>query len=119
MAPPVTSGTVEDIVAIIGEGAYLRLAEAMGGSQFYVARQLNDDHPITRALGRDAAALFAEHFHGLRLVLPVGAWRPRAIRALADEGAGADEIARRLKLSRSYVYKVLGQSGDTRQGQLF
>jgi DNA-binding transcriptional regulator LsrR (DeoR family) len=49
----------------------------------------------------------AEYFHGQNLVLPVGQWRRRAILALKDQGLTGDEIAARLKMSRSYVFDVL------------
>lgn len=101
------SELVDDLVAVIGEAGYLKLAEALGGSLFYVPRQPGPDHPITRAIGPRLAAQMGEYFHGQNLVLPVGQWRRRAVIALHAEGLTGDEIAARLKMSRSYVFDVL------------
>jgi hypothetical protein len=110
---------VDDLIALIGADGYLRLAEAMGGAMFHVPRQPGPDHPITLAIGADAAALVAANFHGLKITLPITEYRRRAIAALAAQGLSGDVIARQLRLPRSTVYRELTRRPDTRQLALF
>ena len=113
-APPI----VAELVAIIGEAGYLQLASETGGASFYVPRSPGADHIITRALGPKLAALVGEYFYGQTLVLPVKEWRRRSILALAETHSG-DEIAAKLRISRSYVYDVLAGARRHQQPGLF
>lgn len=90
----------------------------MAGSCFYVPRNPGADHAITQAVGPETAALIADYFHGRQLVLPVGFWRRRAIVQMGETLSG-DEIARQLRLSRSYVYEVLAEAKREREPDLF
>lgn len=113
-APPI----VGELIDVIGEAAYLQLAGAMGGASFYVPRHPGADHAITQAVGPATAALIGEYWHGQQLVLPVRQWRRRAILQLG-ETMSADDIARQLRLSRSYVYDVLAEAKRQREPGLF
>lgn len=119
MSQPRRFDLVDDLIALIGADNYLCLAEAMGGAMFHVPRQPGADHPITVAIGADAAAEVAANFHGLKITLPVSEYRRRAIAALAAQGLSGDAIARQLRLPRSTVYRELAAKPDTRQLALF
>lgn len=123
MSQPRRYDLVEDLIALIGADGYLRLAEAMGGAMFHVPRSPAADHAITAAIGPELAAIVADNFHGMKIVLPVTEYRRRAIAALADQGLSGDEIARLLRLPRSSVYRELARiaqaPADTRQLALF
>lgn len=119
MTAPRRFDQVDDLIALIGADGYLRLAEAMGGAMFHVPREPGPDHPITLAIGADAAAQVAANFHGLKITLPITEYRRRAIAALAAQQLSGDAIARRLHLPRSTVYRELARRPDTRQLALF
>lgn len=108
------SELLDAIIAVVGVDGYCALAMAFGGGKFYVPRWpaggLADDHPITLALGRTRAQAFCRHFAGSDIVLPLGPWRRRAVLDLHASGLTGDQIARQLRISRSWVYEVLSQA---------
>lgn len=111
--PPI----VAELIDVIGEAAYMQLATEVGGASFYVPRHPGPDHLITRAIGAEKAALVGEYFHGQQLQLSLRDWRKRSILALAPTLSG-DQIAARLRLSRSYVYEVLAAAQRRSGGDL-
>lgn len=120
-APPI----VAELIGVIGEAAYLKLEDRLGGAQIYVPRAPGPDHAITHAVGPAVAALIGDYMHGQQLLLPVGNWRRAQgkrgqIIAMAETMNG-DQIAARLKIARSWVYEVLAtaRATDDRQGKLF
>ncbi|WP_439532061.1 helix-turn-helix domain-containing protein [Polymorphobacter sp.] len=114
-----SSPVVAELIAVIGEEAYFELGRAAGGSMFYVPRHFPDGHWLVKAIGRTAAELLSEYFHGTYLVLPVREWRRFAIARLAERGFSGDTIARELRLSRSSVYEALAGARDQREPSLF
>lgn len=119
-APPI----VAELVGVIGAAAYRQLEDALGGSQIYVPRHPGPENLIVRAVGPETAAQICEYFHGQKLLLPVGSWRRRMRAQKAEilelgKHMSANEIARRLKVSRSWAYEVLRGTPDTRQLRMF
>lgn len=49
-----------ELVELIGEAAFVRLAEAFGGTRLYIPSKMPPDHPIVEAVGKDAAILLIE-----------------------------------------------------------
>lgn len=54
------SRPASELVELIGEAAFVRLAEAFGGTRLYVPAKMAADHPIVAAVGKDAAILMVE-----------------------------------------------------------
>ncbi len=113
-AAPRYSELLDELVAVVGHDGYCALAWAFGGGKFYVPRWpagtgLPANHPIVKALGPARAQIFCQHFAGSDIVLPLGAWRRRAVFDLQQRGLSADQIAGQLRISRSWVYEVLAE----------
>lgn len=98
---PMTS----DLMAILGEEAFLRLAAQFGGTELYVPSQLAEDHPIVAAIGLSLAQRLARFYAPTAIRVPL-ARRERAIR-LRKQGLSQREIARRLGMTESGIYKLL------------
>lgn len=119
-----SSELLDELVAVVGHDGYCALAWAFGGGKFYVPRWppeagLAASHPIVKALGAARARAFCDHFAGSDIVLPLGPWRRRAVLDLAAKDLSGDEIARQLRISRSWVYEVLAEARRERGPDLF
>ena len=102
---------LQELEAVIGLDGYCALAWAFGGGKFYVPRwPIPADHALVRALGPARAEAFCRHFAGSDIVLPLGPWRRRAVLDLAAQGLTGDQIARQLRISRSWVYEVIAEA---------
>jgi len=115
----VSSPLVSELIEVLGEDGYFELGRAMGGGLLYVPRQFPDGHWLVRAVGTQVASLLCEYWNGVYLVLPVQDWRRFALARLANLGLSGDEIARELRVSRSWVYETLAARHDARQSRLF
>ncbi len=115
-----SSDLLDEIVAVIGHDGYCALAWAFGGGKFYVPRwPVSADHAIVKALGPARAEAFCSHFAGSDIVLPLGPWRRRAVLDLKQQGLSGDQIARQLRISRSWVYEVLAEASRPPTPDLF
>ena len=92
-------GVLAEIAAVAGRTAALDLAMALGGSDRYVAHDAAErpDHPLTRALGSEAAAAVVGRFGGSTIYIPHA--RRALARHLAAQGVATNEIARTLGCS--------------------
>lgn len=111
---------LQELEAVIGQDGYCQLAWAFGGGKFYVPRwPVAADHPLVKALGPVKAEALCHHFAGSDIVLPLGPWRRRAVLDLAKKGLSGDQIARQLRISRSWVYEVIAEAGRAPAPDLF
>lgn len=102
--------TLADVEAVAGAEAARRLAEAFGGRRLYLPREPGPHHPISACLGHAAALELCRAIGGFPLDVPLGAGRRAEILRLKAEGLGPLEIQRRVKCSRSTVFKVLREA---------
>jgi hypothetical protein len=102
------------------EGARL-LAEAFGGRRLYIPRAPGEHHPITVALGQHRADQLAGAFHGVGIDIPMLAEKRSEIVRLDSIGMTRAGIAKELRCTERWVYKVLaeGPSSTPRQARLF
>ena len=98
------AGSVEALVALIGEVATIRLAEAYGGTRLYVPARLADDHPIASAVGMSAASVLSKAFASSSIRVPLA----RDLRAehYRQEGLSHARIAVRLGLTEGGVQSL-------------
>lgn len=63
---------IEDIGAIIGVSATMRLMALFGGTKLHIPKTIRADHPIAHVIGAAAAAQLATHFASEHIDLPEG-----------------------------------------------
>jgi hypothetical protein len=105
---------VENIARVIGAGATARLISTFGGGRVYIAKNPGPSDALARVIGGEAAGMLAAIFGGERIWFPndAGQVTRRQISLLRRRGSSISRIARELRLSERYVYKVLAQLRD-------
>jgi hypothetical protein len=105
-APP-----IDNIARVIGAGATARLISTFGGGRVYIAKNPRPEDVLVRVIGGEAAEMLGAIFGGERIWFPNGAGhlRRRRISLMRRRGSSISRIARELRLSERYVYKVLAQ----------
>lgn len=113
--------TTDNMRRILGDDGLDRLAEAFGGRRLYVPAAPGPHHPITVAIGADLARKLGEAFHGVDIDIPMLPRTRAEIRRLDALGWTRTRIARELRITERWVYKVLSAEEDltSRQGRLF
>lgn len=99
-----------DLVELIGEAAFVRLAEAFGGTRLYIPNKLGPDHEIVEAVGKDAAILLVERLAPDVIKVPL-AREIRARHYRARNWSNA-QIARALQITESGVEKLFRRVPD-------
>jgi hypothetical protein len=120
--PAASTGSVilDEIAEVIGEEAALRLARAFGGIELYVPAKVGHNHPITVAIGAEAAATLVEHYHGTEISIARTGERHHRVRALASTGRLTKKaIARETGYTERWVYKLLSDDEEGEQPDLF
>ena len=102
---------VDNIARIIGAGPTARLISNFGGGRVYIARRPGPADAVARVIGDDAANLLGTIFGGERVWFrnDVGHLTRKKIALLRHRGMSVARIARELRLTDRYVYKVLAE----------
>ena len=105
---------VDNIARVIGAGATARLISTFGGGRLYIAKNPRPADALVRVIGNEAAEMLGTIFGGERIWFPNGAGhlRRRRISLMRRRGSSVSRIARELRLSERYVYKVLAELRD-------
>ncbi len=105
---------VDNVARLIGAGPTARLISTFGGGRVYVAKNPGPADPVANVIGGEAAALLGSVFGGERIWFPndAGHLTRRRIVLMRQRGSSISRIARELRLSERYVYKVLAQVRD-------
>jgi DNA-binding transcriptional regulator LsrR (DeoR family) len=105
-----TSRPGPELATLIGEDAFVRLAEAFGGTRLYVPIGVTADHEIAKAVGLDAAKRLVERLAPDVVRVPLA----RELRARHYRAAGKSnaQIARKLGITESGVEKLFGRMPD-------
>lgn len=90
--------TLDQIGAVIGTSAALRLIAIFGGTNLYIPEAVTEDHPIARAIGLDAARKLSAVFAREQYDLPDGEdfhrlQRIRRVAGLLRAGVSPRDIA--------------------------
>lgn len=80
------SEQVEELAAMVGQPALWKLCAAFGGTKLYIPRMIPANHPIAEQIGVKAAALIAEHYHGITIDLPKAHLRRQRVLELVRSG---------------------------------
>lgn len=99
-----------ELETLIGEEAYIRLAEAFGGTPLYIPKRLDEDHEIAKAIGIDAARKLVDRLAPDVVMVPLA----REARALHYRATGDSntQIARKLGMSISGVERLFSRRPD-------
>lgn len=97
------------VAEVVGEEAADRLCEVLGGTRIYVPAAPGEHHPISVAVGAEAATLIAEHFHRTVLVLPKPKSRQERVLEMRKAGRPVREIALATGYTEGHVYALLAE----------
>lgn len=102
--------TTDELISLIGERAFVALAEAFGGRRLYVPGVIEGDHDIARAIGPDAARHLSERIAPDVIRVPLA----RDLRARHYRAAGLSNgaIATRLGITEPAVNKLFARMTD-------
>ncbi|MES2753137.1 MAG: hypothetical protein V4659_00565 [Pseudomonadota bacterium] len=95
---------------LIGEAAFVRLAEAFGGTRLFVPTKMSPAHAIAKAIGLPAANVLSSRLAPDVVRVPL-ARKERALQYRAT-GASNAAIARRLGITERAVEKLFGRNPD-------
>jgi len=96
--------------AVLGEEAFVRLCQALGGTRLYVPYKLPDGHDLVAAIGREAAERLSRAFAPALISLPL-ARRERALFYRA-RGLSNARIALKLGLTERGVSRLFSREAD-------
>jgi len=109
-ADPAPPSLYNQIVRSIGDNAADKLIADFGGRRLYILMAPGPDDQVTKSIGLVAALAMARVFGGDRLVIPLGSDQERRrarIIAMRADHLSIPRIARQLRCTERYVYKVL------------
>jgi len=109
-ADPAPPSLYNQIVRSIGDNAADKLIADFGGRRLYILMAPGPDDQVTKSIGLVAALAMARVFGGDRLVIPLGSDQERRrarIIAMRADHLSIPLIARQLRCTERYVYKVL------------
>lgn len=110
---------LDEIAGVVGEVAARNMAQRFGGISLNVPRAIGDHHPIAIALGRVAADQLAAWAGGSAIYIPKQAERRARVVELGERSLTRTQIARDTGYSERHVYRLLAESDDYRQPDLF
>jgi DNA-binding transcriptional regulator LsrR (DeoR family) len=93
-----------ELTELLGETAFLALAEAFGGRRLYVPTDIPADHKIAKAIGTGAAALLAKRKSPDMFCVPLA--RDLRARHYRAGGMSNGEIATRLGITEKGVERL-------------
>lgn len=105
------NGTLEDLGAVIGFSATIRLVSWYGGSTLNVPSEMRDAHPLNMIIGASAFKLLVEEWPGEAIKVPINAEyhesiRHRAVAALVAAGMVARDIGSVLYMTPRHVNRL-------------
>ncbi len=105
-----TSRPGPELATLIGEDAFVRLAETFGGTRLYVPIAVTADHEIAQAIGLDAARRLVDRLAPDVVKVPLA--RELRARHYRAEGKSNAQIARKIGITESGVEKLFRRMPD-------
>ena len=111
---------VRPVADLLGQGAFLRLLEAHGGTRVSIPAKVGEFDPLAVLLSLKAARRLVLAYGPAEIKLPLCKhWRARLLR---QQGHSYSEIGRRLMMNEQNVYRMLrspaGRASDPSARQL-
>lgn len=106
------NSTLDDVAAVIGFSATLRLSAWFGdGGNLYVPREVNEDHFLVRLIGLPAATALCKEWPGEHLSLPrIKSYeddlRRRMIGRMFEHKFSSREISTHMRMSERRVQQI-------------
>lgn len=96
-----------DLHDLLGEAAFIALAEHFGGLRLYIPQTMTGDHDIAKAIGLEEAQRLSNRYGADRIAVPLA----RAIRArhYRAHGLSNSRIARKLGIRLNAVEKIFAR----------
>jgi hypothetical protein len=103
--------TIDDVAAIVGFSATLRLIQWYGGSNVYVPDSPTPNHPLTAILGESALRALCEEFGNQTLWVPSDIERPdielkKSVAKAVLKGRGSLAISVELGITQRQVQRI-------------
>ncbi len=97
-----------ELLALLGETAFVALTENFGGRRLYMPRAAHADHPVAQVIGLDAAERLWSRYCPAVVRVPLA----RELRALhyRKRGASHGEIASKLSITETAVDKMFAKN---------
>lgn len=105
-----TSRPGPELQTLIGVKAFVRLAEAFGGTRLYVPTSIDPNHEIVIAIGEDAARKLVERLAPDVIKVPLA--RELRARHYRANGQSNAQIARRLGITETGVERLFQRMPD-------
>jgi hypothetical protein len=108
------NGTLEDLGAVMGTEAALRLIAVFGGASLYVPTVVGSTHPILHVVGQRPFQRLVDAFGGETLCLPGGSEffrlrRMRQVARLLADGTSVEDLARRFRYTPRTIRNIRHQ----------
>tara|TARA_R110000868_G_scaffold230335_4_gene483476 strand:+ start:118 stop:537 length:420 start_codon:yes stop_codon:yes gene_type:complete len=96
-----------ELLALLGQEAFVALTENFGGRRLYMPRAAQVDHRVAQAIGIDAARRLWSRYCPAAIRIPLA----RELRALhyRRQGCSNGEIASKLSITETAVDKMFGR----------
>lgn len=104
-ACPDPGALIAQLQSIVGEEAFVRLCQELGGTRVYIPLKCRDGGELMEAIGRDACDRLSRALAPATIRVPL-ARRERALHYL-KQGLSIPRIARRLGLTETGVSKLI------------
>ena len=105
-----TSRPGPELETLLGEAAFVRLAEAFGGTRLYVPTKMTAAHEIAQAIGLEAANILSARLAPDYIAVPL-AREQRAMQYRA-EGLSNAKIARNLGVTEKAIERLFQRRPD-------
>jgi hypothetical protein len=110
--------TIDDVAAIIGFSATVRLIQWHGGSNVYVPGTATPDHPLAALMGEPALRALVDEFGDQTVWVPNDVARAdievkKSVAKLVLKGRGSLEISTELGISQRQVQRIRRELEDS------
>ena len=99
--------TVANLRLILGVATARLLSDRLGGRRLYVPRDPGPNHPISAAIGHEAAMQLAAAFPSEKIDVPMAPAKQEEIRRMRANGMTVSTIAREAGCTERWVYRTL------------
>lgn len=117
MTFPTSSQILTDLAEVAGWTATMEIVKLRGGVQIRIPAEATEDHWLTFAVGKEAAAKICAHYGGSHLWIPkneADLLRLRNGQIAQDRAAGTtiNALAQKWRLTDRQIYNILGAIED-------